>query len=159
MLQIRQYRASDHDEVWYLHLFALEHVGANPGSGIQDIDLHSVEETYLADKGEFLVGFFENKFVAMGALKRISSVKAEIKRMRVHPDFQRQGFGQAILNRLEMRAQDLGYKTLCLDTTIQQIGARKLYEKNGYVEIERQKISGFNVIFFEKQLLKAGIST
>ena len=51
-----------------------------------------------------------------------------------------------------MRADDLGYKILCLDTTVQQIAARKLYEKNGYYEIEQQKISGFNVIFFEKRL-------
>ena len=88
----------------------------------------------------------------MGALQRISDDKAEIKRMRVHPNFQRRGFGQTILNRLEMRADDLGYKILCLDTTVQQIAARKLYEKNGYCEIEQQKISGFDVIFFEKRL-------
>jgi hypothetical protein len=35
---------------------------------------------------------------------------------------------------------------------VQQIAARKLYEKNGYCEIERQRLSGFDVIFFEKRL-------
>ena len=152
MLKIRRYQASDHNEVWNLHNLALDQIGANAGSGAQDNDLHTIEETYLSNKGEFLTGFCKEKLVAIGALQRISDDKAEIKRMRVHPNFQRRGFGQTILNRLEIRANDLGYKILCLDTTVQQIAARKLYEKNGYCEIERQRVSEFDVIFFEKRL-------
>ena len=53
MLKIRRYRASDHNEVWNLHNLALDQVGANAGSGAQDNDLHTIEETYLSDKGEF----------------------------------------------------------------------------------------------------------
>ena len=30
-------------------------------SGAQDNDLHTIEETYIADKGEFLAGFCEKK--------------------------------------------------------------------------------------------------
>ncbi len=47
MLKIRRYRASDHNEVWNLHNLALDQVGANVGSGAQDNDLHTIEETYL----------------------------------------------------------------------------------------------------------------
>ena len=103
MLKIRRYRTSDHNEVWNLHNLALDQVGANAGSGAQDNDLHTIEETYLSDKGEFLAGFCEEKLVAIGALQRISNEKAEIKRMRVHPDFQRRGFGQTILNSTKLR--------------------------------------------------------
>ena len=74
------------------------------------------------------------------------------KTRRRGADVRPETLGQTILNRLEMRAQDLGYKILCLDTTVQQIAARKLYEKNGYYEIERQRLSGFDVIFFKKKL-------
>ncbi len=53
----------------------------------------------------------------MGALRRTTNEWAEIKRMRVHPDFQRRGFGQMILEALEARAVALGYAALHLDTT------------------------------------------
>lgn len=72
--------------------------------------------------------------------------------MRVHPDFQRRGFGQAILQALEARADEMGYTKLQLETTVQQIAAQKLYIKNGYVEVGRTKIHNFDVILYEKML-------
>jgi N-acetylglutamate synthase-like GNAT family acetyltransferase len=59
---------------------------------------------YLKNQGEFLVGVCEGRIVAMGALRRTTNERAEIKRMRVHPDFQRCGFGQMILEALETDA-------------------------------------------------------
>ncbi len=61
MLKIRRYQASDHNEVWNLHNLALDQVGANAGSGAQDNDLHTIEETYLSNKGEFLAGILRKK--------------------------------------------------------------------------------------------------
>ena len=90
--------------------------------------------------------------MAMGALKRTSNNRAEIKRMRVHPDFQRRGFGQVILQRLESRAVELGYTTLYLETTIQQTAAQQLYLKNGYTEIGQTKWDGYDIIRYEKNL-------
>jgi GNAT superfamily N-acetyltransferase len=40
----------------------------------------------------------------MGAFRRTDPERAEIKRMRVHPDYQGRGFGQIILSELEARA-------------------------------------------------------
>jgi GNAT superfamily N-acetyltransferase len=90
--------------------------------------------------------------VAMGALHRTSPERAEIKRMRTHPDYQGRGFRQIILTELEARAHALGYKTLHLDTSIVQIPAQKLYEKNGYREVGRDNYQGLEVILYEKQL-------
>lgn len=88
----------------------------------------------------------------MGALKHLSANRAEIKRMRVHPEHQRRGCGQAILEALETRAAELGYSTLQLDTTVQQTAAQRLYIKNGYIEIGRMKVGRFDVIIYEKTL-------
>jgi len=46
----------------------------------------------------------------------------------------------------------MGYKTLHLDTSILQIPARKLYEKNGYREVGRDNYGGLEVILYEKEL-------
>ncbi len=79
MLKIRRYQASDHNEVWNLHNLALDQVEANAGSGAQDNDLHTIEETYIADKGEFLTGFCEEKLVAIGACNEFQMIRQRLK--------------------------------------------------------------------------------
>ena len=152
MIRIRRYRHADHDEVWALHNLALNAVGAHVGNGPWDDDLHHVGEVYLDARGEFLVGVLEGRIVAMGALRRTADERAEITRMRVHPDFQRRGFGRAVLRRLEDRAGELGYRHLHLDTTVGQTAARKLYLAFGYAEVARKQYAGFDVIQYEKRL-------
>jgi len=152
MLQIRTYQPGDRDAVWELHVIALESVGVYLGNGPRDDDLYHIEAVYLQNGGEFFVGISDGRLVAMGALKRISDERAEIKRMRVHPDCQRRGFGQTMLTALEVRARELGYHSLQLDTTTLQIGAQRLYEKNGYVEVRRGKVAQFECIYYEKTL-------
>ena len=156
-MKIRRYGESDHDEVWSLHNVALQEIsGAHAGNGPWDDDLHHIKETYLDGGGEFVVGVEGGRIVAMGALKRSSSDRAEIKRMRVHPDSQRRGFGRAVLQRLEARAVELGYTALHLDTTVQQISAQKLYIHSGYAETGRDRFGSFDVILYEKSLTDHG---
>lgn len=151
-LEIRRYQPPDQDAVWNLHRLALEDTGIYVTHGPWDEDLYQIEAIYIGDHGEFLVGTLDGHIVAMGALRKTSADRAEVKRMRVHPDFQRRGFGQAILDALEAKAQDLGYRTLHLDTSTKQIAAQQFYAKNGYVEIGREKQGRFTLISYEKRL-------
>lgn len=150
MPTIRQYRCGDKEAVWELHNAALFPTGAHAGNGPWDDDLHHIEEVYLSSGGEFLVGLSGGKLVAMGALMRVSETEGEIKRMRVLPDCQRRGFGQAMLIRLEARARELGFNRLFLETTTQQVAAQGLYRKNGYREAGRHMQGRFEVIVFKK---------
>jgi ribosomal protein S18 acetylase RimI-like enzyme len=152
-LKIRQYRPSDNDAVWELHRLALEPTGAMlPGGPWNDDDLNNIQKNYIDDHGDFVVGIIDNTIVCMGALKKKSETMAEIKRMRVHPDFQRKGFGQKILDILEEKAHQFGYTELCLDTTTKQIPAQGLYEKNGYHQTGRTSYAGLEIIFYEKKI-------
>ena len=152
MLEIRGYQAGDYDEVWKLHVLSLQHVGAYLGSGPWDNDLLHIEQVYLSNGGEFLIGTLEKRIVAMGAFRKTSAERAEIKRMRVHPDFQGNGYGQLILDELERRAKMVGYTSLHLDTSVVQIAAQKLYMKNGYRETGREIHRGLECILFEKSI-------
>jgi ribosomal protein S18 acetylase RimI-like enzyme len=152
-LKIRQYRPSDNDAVWELHRLALEPTGAMlPGGPWNDDDLNNIQKNYIDDHGDFVVGIIDNTIVCMGALKKKSETMAEIKRMRVHPDFQRKGFGQKMLDNLEEKAHQFGYIELCLDTTTKQIPAQRLYEKNGYHQTGRTSYAGLEIIFYEKKI-------
>jgi GNAT superfamily N-acetyltransferase len=155
VLTIRRYQAGDREAVWSLHNLALEEVGAHAGNGPWDEDVRRVEATYLGDGGEFLVGVLEGRVVAMGALRRRSAEVAEVKRMRVHPQVQRRGFGRAILVALERRARELGYVRLVLDTTTLQRAAIALYRDHGYVETGRATVAGFPTLLFAKRLAPA----
>lgn len=117
-----------------------------------DEDLYDIPGKYLADGGEFLVGLVDGEIVAMGALEREDDSRARLTRMRVEPEFQRQGFGQAILDELEVRATELGFEELLLDTTARQETARAFYETNGYEEFRREEWGQFDVRLYRKSL-------
>ncbi len=152
MFTLRRYQPSDKEAVEYLHVYAIQQAGAYLGRGPWDNDMYEIEKAYLNNQGEFLVGEENGRFVAMGALHHTSSERAEIKRMRVHPDYQGRGFGQLILTELMICARVLGYKTLHLDTSILQVPAQRLYEKNGFREVGRAIYQNLEVILYEKQL-------
>jgi len=152
MFTLRRYTPADRDAVEHMHVAVIQQAGAYLGRGPWDDDVYAIEETYLNNQGEFLIGEWDGAFVAMGALHRTTPERAEIKRMRVHPDYQGRGLGQIILTELEARARALGYRTLHLDTSILQLPAQKLYEKNGFREVGRDVYQGLEVILYEKEL-------
>jgi ribosomal protein S18 acetylase RimI-like enzyme len=154
-LVIRRYLASDREAVWDLHVSGLEAVGArakNPSARI-DADFDDINGAYLDSGGEFVVGLVGDRIVAMGALKRMSGSVAEIARMRVHPEYWRCGYGEAILHHLEAVAADLAYMELWLDTLSGMIAAQNLYRKNGFQEFQRVHLVGYvadEAILFRK---------
>lgn len=97
---VRRYRTDDGPAVRRLHAAAMRDAGAFT-EGADDPDLDDVAGTYLAD-GEFLVATLEGEVVGMGAFRPVSEEiaalhgdvddsAAEIKRIRVAPDHQREG--------------------------------------------------------------------
>ncbi len=150
-IAIRRYRPGDREAVRNLHDVALNDVGAHLGTGPWDADLDAVESVYLEDGGEFLVGVLGGEVVGMGALRRDPDGRAWITRMRVSPRLQGQGIGQSFLDRLHRRAEELGYTTLHLDTTVGQVAAQRLYEKNGYRETGWGRVGPFEGLYYERR--------
>jgi ribosomal protein S18 acetylase RimI-like enzyme len=149
---LRRYRAEDQEAVFSLHVLGLKTEGVYVDSDELNYDVRNIDSAYLQNGGDFIVGERNGEIVCIGALKKLSETDAEIRRMRVSPNFQRRGLGQAILDILEIQAIDLGYKVLQLETTARQVPALSLYKKNGFVEVRREMIFGFESIFFVKQL-------
>ena len=136
---IRRYQPSDKEEVFDLHVRALKNEDAYIYTGKWEKDFDDIEGIYLRNLGEFLVGILDSKIIAMGGLRKMTDGIVELRRMRVDPDFQRKGFGQIILDTLEKKAKELGYKVIQLNTSAKLVSAQKFYEKNGYKEIRREK--------------------
>ncbi len=151
MMIIRPYESTDSKAVWDLHNLALQGTGAHLGNGPWDADLNNIPVVYEQNQGCFLVGALDGRIIAMGAVKRTDPNRAEIKRMRVHPDFHRRGLGANLLIALEAEAKRLGYQILHLDTTTLQPAAQRLYEKYGYSLVGTTQIGGLDTILYEKK--------
>jgi ribosomal protein S18 acetylase RimI-like enzyme len=149
VLEVRRFAAGDAHAVRALDRAAMSAAGAR-GRGDEDLD--AVAATYLEDGGEFLVGICDGRLVATGALRHVTDAVAELNRTRVHPAFQRRGFGRTILARLEHRAGELGYRQLRLDTPGVMTAAQRLYDSAGYRKVGRGQLAGAEVIYFEKTL-------
>jgi GNAT superfamily N-acetyltransferase len=150
-LVLRRYEPSDIQAVWTLHQLASQEAGV-PTPAPYFSDLHDIESAFLNRGGEFVVGESQGQIVAMGGLKRTAENRAETIRMRVHPKFQRQGLGSALLRHLEQRAAELGYRILHLDTLVVQEAAQQFYLRHGYRCVGSGHKEAFAVVFFEKSI-------
>ncbi|MEO3824612.1 GNAT family N-acetyltransferase [Actinomadura sp. B10D3] len=171
-LRLRRYSAPDHGTVLALHRAGLAQVGLRPGDGVYyDHDFFRMEDIYLRNDGEFLVGELDDRIVAMGGLRRADLIPGgharayggyapgtpaldavEMVRLRVLPAVQRRGYGAALVQALEERAAEYGYRVLRADTTELQGPALALYRRFGWTETRRETIGGIVNIYLEKRL-------
>ena len=102
-----------------------------------EADLMAIEQVYLRGDGEFLVGFIDDRLIAMGGFKRLSNTSAELRRMRIERELQDRGYGTQLLRELERIAYQSGIRTLCLDTARRRPLTLEFYRKHGYQETGR----------------------
>lgn len=129
---IREYRASDRDQVVALNAYGLAAAGVPADADVYAGDLNNIEATYLTGRTILLVGQLGSDVVAMGALREVDRTTCEITRMRVAPTAQGRGFGKAILIRLEDIARSHGYRRATLLTGPDQRPAIDLYLAANY---------------------------
>ncbi|KKT34617.1 MAG: GCN5-related N-acetyltransferase [Parcubacteria group bacterium GW2011_GWA2_44_12] len=151
-VSLRQYEASDKEAVWQLHVNGLNQTGSFIFDPALDADFENIKENYLCNGGEFFVVSLNDEVIAMGALRKVDEKTAEVKRMRVKNQYQRQGIGSMMLESLIQRAKELGYKKLILDTSERQSGAKRLYEKYGFSEYKRARLNDHTIIYYELTL-------
>ena len=92
--------------------------------------------------------------VGCAGLKAYSDSDVEIKRVWVDPEFRGNHISTAMMDALEKRALELGFKRAILQTRPQMEEAVRLYTKRGYVLIDNyppyDKLEG--AICFAKEL-------
>lgn len=149
-LSIRRYEPADADRVLAVHEQAIRASPISLSDAPDDADLREIPERYLDAGGEFLVGTVEGEVVAIGGLQPRDGA-AEIRRMRVHPDHQRRGYGERLLSELESRAAELGFDRVRLETNENLTAARRLYEQRGY-ELVASNPDGGETVRYRKAL-------
>ncbi len=114
-----------------------EYIGKTVNAGWHD-DLGKIKEAYLDGNGAFLLWLDNGKLTGMGGLLKVDATTAKIKRIRVHPDYQRRGLSGEIFAELEKKARQLGYCRLIADTAKGNMPAEKMLRKAGFLPIEEK---------------------
>ncbi|MCW2794564.1 helix-turn-helix domain-containing GNAT family N-acetyltransferase [Nocardioides sp.] len=105
-------------------------------------------------EGCFVVATSDGEPVACGGVQTIGPGIGEIKRMWVHEDWRGAGLGSRMLRRLEQESHDRGLLVVRLDTNSALTEAIEMYERAGYVPIERYNDNPYARHWFEKTLTR-----
>ncbi len=151
-MRLIRYRPEYRQPMLALHRSAI--VGFTLGMSQQEdeADLVAIEQVYLRDGGEFLIGFVNERLVAMGGFKRLTDISAELRRMRIERELQGRGYGTQLLRELERLAFQSGIRTLCLDTARRRPLTLEFYRKHGYQETGQGFYGEVETVQFSKTL-------
>lgn len=117
-------------------------------------DLGKIREAYLDNKGVFLLWLDDGKLIGMGGFLRMDADTANIKRIRVHPDYQHKGLSGEILAELEKRGRILGYGKMVANTAKGNVPAEKMFLNAGFKPVEDKYFFGVLCTIFEKEIKK-----
>jgi len=151
-MHLIRYQREYQEPMLALHRSALEGFTLGMSQQQDEADLVAIDEVYLRSGGEFLLGFIDERLVAMGGFQRLSDSAAELRRMRIARDLQGQGYGTLLLRELERRAFRCGVRTLCLDAARRRPLTLEFYRKHGYQETGQSFYGAVETVQFSKML-------
>jgi GNAT superfamily N-acetyltransferase len=151
-MRLIRYRPEFLEAMLTLHRSALEGLIIGLSQEREEADLVAIEHFYLRGGGEFLLGFEDDRLVAMGGLKRLAPDSGELRRMRIAPDRQGHGLGSVLLRELEQKALEAGMIELRLETALARPHTLAFYRKHGYQETGRSYYGAVETVQFRKTL-------
>jgi GNAT superfamily N-acetyltransferase len=134
-VRIRDYLAKDLSAVIEIIDAALaEHGFASQATGVRR-DLLNIESRYAGTRAGFWVAEAgpTNEVVGVVAIRPKEETTCELKRLYVRADWRGAGVGRALYMHAETFARNSGYLRIWLDSSRRFKGARKLYERSGFV--------------------------
>ena len=105
-------------------------------------DLNEIPEFYQANSGNFWIAKIDDEIIGTISLLDIGDHKGALRKMFVNKNYRGKefGVGQKLLSTLVDWARLKGFTEIFLGTTDKFIAAQRFYEKNGFIEIEKQEL-------------------
>lgn len=105
-------------------------------------DLTDISKYYQVDDGNFWIARVDDKVIGTIALKDIGNKRGALRKMFVARDYRGKlsGVGEKLLNSLIEWSKQKGIVEIFLGTTAKFSRAQRFYEKNGFIEIQKQEL-------------------
>jgi putative acetyltransferase len=112
------------------------------GFAIHDAEVDAMTQAYAAPGSEFYVVERERRVLGCGGFGPLAGLApsertCELRKMYYRKELRGRGAGERLLRHLLARMVGHGYRRCYLETTDQMAAARRLYERLGFVPIER----------------------
>jgi tRNA pseudouridine38-40 synthase len=116
-------------------------------------ELADLPAAYSTPKGTILLAKDNSDYVGVVALKPLDNTTSEMKRLYVRASHKGLGIGRILAEKITEKAQEIGYKTLKLDTLKRLNAAVELYKSMGFEETEAYNFNPENdIIYMQKTL-------
>jgi GNAT superfamily N-acetyltransferase len=141
-LNIEVYRDLHKDEIASLILTIQKDEFGIPITLNMQPDLGEIPKYYQVDNGNFWIAKMNKKVIGTIALLDIGNNKGALRKMFVAKEYRGKefGVGQSLLNNLIDWARQKQMVEILLGTTEKFVAAQRFYEKNGFVEIQKNDL-------------------
>ena len=117
-----------------------------------DLSVTPSLDEFAPPSGTFVIVRLKGKLVGCGGFKPMPPDAAYLKRMWIAREARGHGLGKHLLEALEHRARELGYRRMRLETHKSLGEAQQLYRAHGYGEVAPFGEATYAHHWFEKQL-------
>ena len=100
-------------------------------------EFKTFQNMYGSPQGEFLLLFEDEQIIGGVGVRKWKESICEMKRLYVYPNYQGQGYGRLLCERIIASAKQLGYSAMRLDTVDRLEQAIGLYKTMGFYEIDQ----------------------
>lgn len=149
---LRQFNSKDAKGVKELILTILSSEYPFERSAYSDSDLDKIAHTYGGERETFFVVEEGSDIVGTAGIKEESGSEALLRRLFVDIKRRGRGYGSELLNKAIDFCKKKGYKRIYFRCTGRMANAMKLCLKNGFTEVEKLELGGFNIHKLERIL-------
>jgi ribosomal protein S18 acetylase RimI-like enzyme len=113
-------------------------------------DIENLREGYFSDDGAsaFWVARRRRKLIGMIGVQKTADNTAELRRLRVHPDYRRRGVGSLLMARALDFCRRHGYLKVILDVRIDRPPAIAMLKKFGFAHTRTREIGSRKTLDF-----------
>lgn len=142
MIEIRPIRKEDDAAIAAIIRTNLETYGLDiPGTAYHDPELNHLSHHYLSEPEQrtYLIAVDDGQVIGGAGIARFDGFEqcAELQKLYVADEAKGKGTGRRLLTEIQNSARRKGYRRLYLETHRVLKPAIRLYERDGFVEIEK----------------------
>jgi len=130
-----------------------DYLGINLDFQSFDEELKNLPGFYTPPEGCILLAFYKKKLVGCVGLRKFQDEICEMKRLYVRSKYRNKNIGCNLCNEVILKAKQIGYKRMRLDTLPFMKEAMNLYSKLGFKEIAPYRFNPIKGAKFYELLL------